>query len=304
MATRPNYNHLYHFWIIAQEGSLVGASRRLGVRHSTLSSQVRALEETLGMRLLIRRPRGMRLTPQAEVVRNYCDQIFRLGAELLEATTEQRANRLRVGMLPSVPRSLLYEALRPALEREATTRVELSVADLESACRALVTGHLHVVVADRLPAGAAAGPVHAHLVGETRIGLFATARVAQRYRDDFPDRLDGAPLLVPSAGSPLREGLAAWFAREGLRPRIAGEFDDVPMMKGFAARGHGLVPIRMVLAREARQRYGLVPLGVVPGLVDRLYALTLGKRVRHPGIQHLIDQCRGKFGARRKPADS
>jgi len=264
---------------------------------------MRALEQTLGMRLLIRRPRGMRLTPQAEVVRAYCDQIFRLGAELLEATTEQRANRLRVGMLPSVPRSLLYEALRPALEREAMTRVELSVASVEAACRALVTGQLHVVVSDRLPAGAAAGPVHSHLVGETRIGLFATQRVAQRYRGEFPHSLDGSPLLLPSAGSPLREGLAAWFTQEGIRPRIVGEFDDVPMMKGFASRGHGVVPVRMVLAREARHRYGLVPVGTVPGLLDRLYALTLGKRVRHPGIQRLIDQCRGKFGARKKAAD-
>jgi LysR family transcriptional activator of nhaA len=300
MATRPNYNHLYHFWVIAQEGSLVGASRRLGVRHSTLSSQMQALEQSLGMRLLIRRPRGMRLTPQAEVVRSYCDQIFRLGSELLEAATEQRAHRLRVGMLPSVPRSLLYEALRPALEREAKTRVELSVAGVDAACRALVTGHLHVVFADRLPAGTAAGPVHSHLVGETRIGLFATARAAQRYRSDFPHSLDGAPMLLPSAGSPLREGLAAWFAQEGFRPRIVGEFDDVPMMKGFASRGHGVVPIRMVLAQEARHRYALVPVGVVPGLVDRLYALTLGKRVRHPGIQRLIDQCRGKFGTRKR----
>jgi LysR family transcriptional activator of nhaA len=303
MATRPNYNHLYHFWVIAQEGSLVGASRRLGVRHSTLSAQMRALEQTLDMRLLIRRPRGMRLTPQAEVVRTYCDQIFRLGTELLEAATEQRANRLRVGMLASVPRSLLYEALRPALEREATTRVELSVAGLDAACRALVTGHLHVVIADRLPAGAGAGPIHSHLVGETRIGLFATPRVAQRYRGEFPHSLDEAPLLLPSAGSPLRDGLAAWFAKEGIRPRVVGEFDDVPMMKGFAARGHGVVPLRMVLTQEARQRYMLVPVGIVPGLTDRLYALTLGKRVRHPGIQRLIDECRGKFGTRKKPLD-
>ncbi len=300
MATRPNYNHLYHFWVIAQEGSLLGASRRLGVRHSTLSAQMRTLEETLGMRLLIRRPRGMRLTPQAEVVRNYCDEIFRLGTELLDAATAQRVSRLRVGMLASVPRSLLYEALRPALEREASTRVELSVAGLEASCRALVTGHLHVVVADRLPAGAAAGPVHSHLVGETRIGLFAAGRVAQRYRCNFPESLDGAPMLLPTAGSPLREGLATWFAREGIRPRIVGEFEDVPMMKGFASRGHGIVPIRMVLAREARERYALVPVGVVPGLVDRLYALTLGRRVRHPGIQRLIDQCRGKLGSRKK----
>ena len=303
MAIRPNYNHLYHFWVIAQEGSLLGASRRLGVRHSTLSSQMRSLEQALGMRLLIRRPRGMRLTPQAEVVRSYCDQIFRLGTELLEATADQRTSRLRVCMLASVPRSLLYEALRPALEREASARVELSVAGLDAACRALVTGHLHVVVADRLPAGAAVGAIHSHLVGETRVGLFGTARVAQRYRGEFPHGLDGAPMLLPSAGSPLRQSLDAWLAKEGICPRVVGEFDDVPMMKGFAARGHGVVPIRMVLAREARQRYSLLQVGVVPGVMDRLYALTLGKRVRHPGIQRLIDQGRGQFGTRKKAPD-
>lgn len=298
MAGPLNFHHLYHFWVIAQEGSLLGASRRLGVRHSTLSAQMRALEESLGTRLLLRRPRGMRLTAQAEVVRGYCDQIFRLGAELAEATAEERAHRLRVGTLASVPRSLLYDALRPALEREAATRVELLVSDLDSACRALVTGRLHVVVSDRLPAGTTAAQVHAHLVGETRIGLYATARLAQRYRDGFPQSLDGAPMLLPAAGGPLREGLDSWFAEEGFRPRIVGEFDDVPMMKGFAARGHGIVPIRQTLSREASQRYGLVPVGTVPGLADRLYALTLGRRVRHPGVQRLIEVCRSKLKAR------
>lgn len=293
MAAPLNFLHLYHFWIVAQEGSLLGASRRLGIRHSTLSAQMRALEESLGMRLLLRRPRGVRLTAQAEVVRGYCDQIFRLGAELAEAATGERTGRLRVGTLAAVPRSLLYEALRPALERESATRVELTVYDLDAACRALVTGRLHVVVSDRLPAGTTT--VHAHLVGETRIGLYATPRLVDRYRAGFPQSLDGAPMLLPTTGTPLRDGLAAWFAEEGFRPRIIGEFDDVPMMKGFAARGHGIVPVRLALAREARQRYGLLPVGNVPGLVDRLYALTLGRRVRHPGVQRLIDECRGRL---------
>ena len=299
MAARLNYHHLYHFWIIAQEGSLLAASRRLGVRHSTLSSQMRVLEAALGVRLLLRRPRGMRLTAQAEVVRGYCDQIFRLGSELLDATTEQRTNRLRVGMLASVPRSLLYDLLRLALEREATTRIELSVSDLDSACRALVAGRLHVVIADRAPSAPAAGPIHAHVVGETRIGLYGTARLAERYRPDFPQSLDGAPLLLPAVGGPLREGLASWCAAEGLRPRIVGEFEDVATMQSFAARGHGLVPVRLTLAREARRDDALVAVGTVPGLVDRLYALTLGRRVRHPGVQRLIDQRRIRRDRRR-----
>lgn len=294
-AGRPNYHHLYHFWVVAQEGSLVGASRRLGVRHSTLSAQLRSLEEALGVRLLLRRPRGVRVTPQGEIVRSYCDQIFRLGAELVEATSDQRTTRLRVGMLASVPRSLLYDALRPVFDRDSGTRIEVTVGEIDALCRELVRGRLNVVMTDRLPPGATAGAIHAHMVRETRIGLYGTPRLAERYRAGFPRSLDGAPLLLPTAGGVLREGLASWFAEEAIRPRIVGEFDDVPMMKGFAARGHGLTPIRMALATEARQRYGLVPVGTVPGLADRLYALTLGSRIRHPGIQRLIDRCRGRF---------
>lgn len=293
---RPNYHHLYHFWVVAQEGSLVGANRRLGVHHSTLSSQLRSLEQALGVKLLIRRPRGVRLTPQGEVVRSFCDEIFRLGSELLDATSGLQASRLRVGMLPSVPRSLLYEALRPAFSRDGATRVEISVGDIETVSRELVAGRLHVAIADRLPLRAATAPIYTHVVRESRIGWYGTRRLADRYRAGFPASLDNAPVLLPTAGGPLREGLAAWFAEEGIRPKIVGEFDDVPTMKSFAARGHGLAPIRQALAEEARQRYGLVAAGTVTGLTDRLYALTLGRRVRHPGVQGLIDSCRGETG--------
>ena len=81
----PNFRHLQHFWVVAQEGSLLGASRKLGVCHSTLSTQLRSLESSLGAQLFTRRPRGVRLTAQGEIVRNYCDEIFRLGTELLDA---------------------------------------------------------------------------------------------------------------------------------------------------------------------------------------------------------------------------
>ena len=296
MATGPNFHHLRNFWIVAQKGSLVAASRELGVRHSTLSAQLRALESSLGVPLLLRRPRGVRLTPQGEIVWGYCDQIFRLGAELVEATSGQRAARLRVGMLASVARSLLIEALQPVFDGDKTIRIEITVTDIEAMTRLLTAGELHVVISDRLPATDSSGPVYSHLVGESRIGLYATRTLADRYRTGFPKSLDSAPMFLPTAGSPLSEALATWFAEEGIRPRIVGELDDVPTMKGFASRGHGIVPVRQAMAQETRRRYGLVQVGTVPGYADRLYALTLGRRVRHPGVQRLIEHCREKLG--------
>ncbi|RJT29441.1 LysR family transcriptional regulator [Mesorhizobium waimense] len=49
--------------VIAEEGSFLGASRRLGIHHSALSQRVRDLEHSLGTTLFQRRPVGVRPTP-------------------------------------------------------------------------------------------------------------------------------------------------------------------------------------------------------------------------------------------------
>jgi len=54
------------------------------------------------------------------------------------------------------------------------------------------------------------------------------------------------------------------------------------------------VVIRQALAGEARERYRLSALGAVPGIVERYYALTLGRRIRHPGVQRLVEQSRSR----------
>ncbi len=297
MATqRPNFHHLRHFWTVAQEGSLLGASRKLGLRHSTLSAQLRSLENALGAPLLLRRPRGVRLTPQGEVVRSYCDQIFRLGHELLDVASRKRGVRLRVGTLPSVPRSLLYEILQQATEKDDGVKLEVSMTTQQRAATQLVTGRMDVVIGDRIVSREDSSRVQSHLVSESRIGIYATPTLANRYRSAFPESLDKAPMLMP-IGSPLGERLSAWFEKRDIRPQVVAEFDDVPMMKGFAARGHGVVPIRQSLSQEARRRYGLVQIGPISGLTDRLYALTAGRRVRHPNVQRLIEHCRAKLDA-------
>lgn len=297
MATKPNYHHLYHFWMVAQEGSLAAASRRLGVRHSTLSSQLQALEKSIGGRLLLRRPRGVRLTPQGEVVRSYCDQIFRLGTEMLEAASVRQARRLRAGVPGSLARSLVYATLQPALDEDNPPRLEIITGELFALCRELISGRLHVIITDRLPSQTTSA-IHAHPIGEGRIGIFGTRRLAVRHRTGFPATLDGAPLLLPASGSVLREGLVAWLAEEGIRVKVAGEFDDTSTMLCFAGHGLGLMPLRHSLAAEVRAHHGLEPLGIVPALVDHLYALTLGRRIRHPGIQRLIDRAGGRITRR------
>ena len=61
-----DWNDIRSFLAVARAGSLSAAARELGVRHSTVSRQVAALEHALGSSLLARRPEGIALTEFGE----------------------------------------------------------------------------------------------------------------------------------------------------------------------------------------------------------------------------------------------
>jgi DNA-binding transcriptional LysR family regulator len=58
----PDWNDLRPFLALARAGSLAGAARSLGTRHSTISRRIDALEQALGARLVQRGPKGAALT--------------------------------------------------------------------------------------------------------------------------------------------------------------------------------------------------------------------------------------------------
>jgi len=55
----PDWNDFRYFLAIARSGSLAGASRELGVEHTTVGRRLSALEAELGARLFLRGPDGL-----------------------------------------------------------------------------------------------------------------------------------------------------------------------------------------------------------------------------------------------------
>jgi DNA-binding transcriptional LysR family regulator len=70
------------FLAVARTGQLLAASRRLGINHATLGRRMTALEESLHVRLLVRRTNGCELTPDGEI---YFRAAERMEAEMLGA---------------------------------------------------------------------------------------------------------------------------------------------------------------------------------------------------------------------------
>lgn len=65
-AQADNWDDLRIFLAVARQGSLSGASRTLGVNHSTVFRRITAFEEALKVRLFDRLPSGYTMTPAGE----------------------------------------------------------------------------------------------------------------------------------------------------------------------------------------------------------------------------------------------
>ncbi|TRL33468.1 LysR family transcriptional regulator [Rhizobium straminoryzae] len=61
-----DWDDLRHFAAFAEQGSLLSAARALHVEHATISRRIEALERSLSLKLVDRRGRKLRLTPEGE----------------------------------------------------------------------------------------------------------------------------------------------------------------------------------------------------------------------------------------------
>src|SRR5262245_62119975 len=121
-----NYHHLLYFWVVAREGGLAPAGRVLRLSHPTLSAQIHALEARLGQKLFTRVGRKLVLTDIGRVAFRYADEIFSLGAEMIDALGDRAVGkplRLDVGVVDAVPKLIVRRLLEPALRMAEPVRM-------------------------------------------------------------------------------------------------------------------------------------------------------------------------------------
>jgi LysR family transcriptional activator of nhaA len=290
-----NYHHLLYFWLVAREGSLAGGSKVLRLAQSTVSGQIRALELSLGERLFVRSGRRLVLTEIGRVVFRYADEIFSLGRELREVIRGRpiaRPLRLVVGIADVVPKLVARRLLEPAVELAEPVHLVCHEDKPERLLAELAVHDLDVVLAD-----APAGPsvrirAFNHLLGECDVVFFAAPRLAKAYARGFPGSLDDAPVILPTENTTLRRSLDQWFASHGIRPRVIGEFQDNALLKVFGQAGMGLFPASSIIADEVRRQYRVRPLGTLPGVRERYYAISVERKLKHPAVIAITEAAR------------
>jgi LysR family transcriptional activator of nhaA len=293
-----NYRQLYYFWTVARTGSIVRACEQLNLTPQTVSGQISQLEAALSVDLFQRVGRQLELTEAGHQALPYAEQIFGLGNELenvLRSRSGEQQLLFRIGVADVVPKSIVYRLIAPTMVIDQPVRISCREDKLERLLADLAVQRLDLVISD--------SPMPPHLdikglsqkLGECGVSFFATQDVAQRVGNQFPQCLDGAPLLIPGQDTVVRGRLMRWFAAQNIQPRIVGEFDDSALMKAFGKSGSGIFVAPSVIADEVQDQYGVLLLGQTDAVTESFYAITVERKISHPGIVAIAESARNQL---------
>jgi LysR family transcriptional activator of nhaA len=235
--------------------------------------------------LLKRVGRGLEITDLGRRVAIYAEEIFGLEDELvgIVKTHDRRtASNYRVGVADSVPKSLTYSVLAPALQLSDPVRLVCREGPLISLLADLAVHRLDMVIADRPVPPDLKVRAFNHLLGSSELAVFGAPALLRRLKGRFPAVLDKAPFLLPGRAVAIRPLLEQWFDEQGVRPQMVGEFDDSALLKAFGQAGTGLFVAPAVITDYVCRQYGVKVLGRIDTVIDHFYAISTERRLRHP----------------------
>jgi DNA-binding transcriptional LysR family regulator len=237
---------LLTFRAVARRRSFSQAARDLSLTQPSVSQQVAALERELGVRLLDRRPGGLRLTHAGAVLLEHADAI----AERLELARSQLAelagaerSTLAIGAFPTALATLVPAAV--ARLGDARVIVEEGAAQaLEERVR---SGALHVAVSFQDAARQRREPQgleRRDLVRETFLVALPPGHPLTGRRAVPLAELAGESWTAPSA-----DGIVVRACRDaGFEPRLVSITRDQLAIRALVARGLAVTLVPSLLA--------------------------------------------------------
>jgi len=243
---------------VARTGSVGAAARQRHISSSAVSQQIRKLEVHLGMKLLERAGRGVRLTSSGEAALPVVRELWS-GAEAAFGQLSELAGRpattLRVAASDYLGKGLLAPVLRDLLDEEPPVRFELVTTHSRAGVRLVVDGDvdLAVVTGQETPRGIE----ERHLFDQPFVWVGP-----KRGRDRTPltERLRHEPVLRLAAESRGRALLDQYFADERIRPVSTIDVPSVSLLLSYVSGGLGvgLVPA-LALAEAPTDRIVTTP---------------------------------------------
>lgn len=285
-----NFHHLYYFWRVAKGGHLTRTAQELHVSQSSLSSQIRQLEDRLGEPLFLREGRRLVLNETGQLVLSYAENIFGLSQEMLgrlQGSSEGMV-RLRVGSVATLSRNYQENWIRPLLA-DPSVVLSLESGLLEGLLERLVQHQLDVVLANEPVVSEPDRALHCRFLGSQAISVVGPASVWAGRTLRIPEDLNGIDIALPGPRHALRAQFDALCMTAQVTPHLRAEVDDMAMLRLIARDSGWLTVLPEVVVQDELRTGVLVRAGQSDHLRENFYAITTPHRHRMERLEKLLE---------------
>jgi DNA-binding transcriptional LysR family regulator len=235
--------HLRYFVAVAEERNFTRAAQRLNIAQPPLSRQIQQLEETLGVQLLERNSRPLKLTETGKFFYSHAAQLLSQTAEL-ESMTKRVGNierSLSVGFVGSTLYGMLPKIIRRFRDENATVELSLHEMSTMDQIRALKDGHIDIGF----------GRIR-HEDANIRRVILREEKMIVAFPEGHPisvakpvvalrDLVNETLIIFPKAPRPsFADQVLAAFHDRALKPRRIYEVRELQIALGLVAAGEGI----------------------------------------------------------------
>ncbi|MFE2723752.1 LysR family transcriptional regulator [Kitasatospora sp. NPDC059327] len=262
---------LAQFAAVARLEHMTRAAALLGMPQPTLSRAVARLEAELGVDLLARQGRTVRLTRAGRLLLASVERALaevERGAEAARAEADPAAGRVVFGFLHTLGTDAVPALLRGFRAAHPQVRFQLAQDYVGAMLERLLAGELDLCLVSPVPDDPA---LVARPLDEQRLHLVVPAdhRLAGRRRIRLAE-VSREPFVGLERGYGLRAITDGFCAEAGFVPRIAFEGEDAETLRGLVAAGLGVALLPPALV----PRPGVVELEVTAPRTRRAIGLA------------------------------
>jgi len=285
-----NYNHLYYFWVIANEGNLVKAARILLVSQSALSTQLRKLEYQLDTELFDREGRTLKLTEAGQLTLEYANRIFALGNELSSVLKHNKKNKstFKIGIVASLSRNFVENFIRPLL---ANQEIELVIdsGNQTELLNKLAKYQLDIVLSNHRPLISINNPFKTRSIAKQQLSIIGQPLPNNKLFDIKKD-LATHQLLLPGQGSEIRAMFDAYCDENGLDYEVMAEINDMPALRLLMRDSSCIALMPKVVVQDEIKNGSLQEYCKIPNLYENFYAIHMERHIEFDLFNNLFER--------------
>lgn len=287
------------FLKIVELSSFSAAANSLGYAQSTVTAQIKQLEEELGCVLFERLGKTISLTPAGEKLIVYAGKMLQLERDIrLDVTEEESpAGVLKLGVSESLCISRFPKVLMEYNKNHPRTEIRIQFVTHENIPELLQKGELDLVYTiNPLIMDERVKILHKK---REKLGFYVSADHPLAGKTIREEDLKGVPLLLTGHNCNFRHMLLADLEKNKITPEIVLETSSKEILKQFAAGGFGVAFIPDMTA-QAEIKSGKLKRLSWKGADFPIYSQVLIHKDKHQNkaINGLVEIIKSDFSKR------